>query len=187
MGVARSRDLRREFERLLLKDYWVFFRCAYSIANGSADDALDFLQDAALFAWKAYPEFRHQSEFKTWFYRIVCNASYNGIKKIGRERRGRAYLFCYDVNEEEELEGEFPDPRSDVPSIVERALRQERVEEVLRTMNPDYGIPLILHYYEGMSYQEIGEVLELTMEAVKSRLSRARKQMRDKVGSLYFN
>ncbi len=142
---------------------------------GSREDALDVLQDAFTRGFEKLDQYRGGSSFYTWIYRIAVNQAVSRLRR-GRLRRTLRLL---------DLRGGRPihDPPDESPSSVpshaaERAEREAMVESALAALEPDHRAVVILKDFEGRRYEEIGELLGIPVGTVRSRLHRARQQLR---------
>ncbi len=124
---------------------------------GSEAVAQELTQDAFMKAWTQLPFFMRKSKLSTWLYQIALNCARDYLRS---HRRGPAI-------EEEYVELLSPERRA--------------VREGLLEGNPDERELLVLHYYEGLSIDEISSVLEVPQGTVKSRLFEARKSLREKL------
>jgi RNA polymerase sigma-70 factor (ECF subfamily) len=143
----------------------------------NVEDAKDILQDTFLGVIRSIREFREESKFSTWLYRIAANAC------LKKRRRG-----VHDPTPEQELSLDDLMPRPDAegrkPEIpdwsedAERALLQgelsARMESAIDKLPRDYKIVLVLRDVEGLSAEETAQAVGLSVPAVKSRLHRAR-------------
>lgn len=151
--------------------------------TGSAADAEDLLQEAALKALRGRASFEMGTNFRGWFYRIVVNHFYSTRR---RERRIRALS----------LDGE---PHHGLANLVEvlrgppdfdpltRLLGQMDAEEIgasLRALPPPYDVVALLAFGQEMSYQEIATILDIPVGTVRSRLHRARMLLRKRLRRL---
>lgn len=130
---------------------------------GNRADAEEAVQDAFVRAWRALPSFGGRSCFSTWLYRITVNCCLTALQSR-RPRDG-------------ELTGAEPAPG---PGPVEMAQAREGVQTLtaaIGRLTPEQRAPLVLRELEGLSYEEIGEVLQLSPAAVKGRLHRARLEL----------
>lgn len=138
---------------------------------GSAEDARDVVQDAFVQAFVKLDTFRGSSAFYTWLYRIAFNLAMSHARrghKMTSLDRSRDDFGC------EPVDGQ-PTPEADL-------LRTERVGLVhaaLAKLSTEYRQILVLRELEGCRYDEIAEILELPVGTVRSRLFRARLQVRD--------
>ncbi len=143
----------------------------------NVEDAKDILQDTFLGVIRSIREFREESKFSTWLYRIAANAC------LKKRRRG-----VHDPTPEQELSLDDLMPRPDAdgrkPEIpdwsgdAERALLtgelSARMESAIDKLPKDYKIVLVLRDVEGLSAEETAQAVGLSVPAVKSRLHRAR-------------
>jgi RNA polymerase sigma-70 factor (ECF subfamily) len=146
---------------------------------GCRVEAEDVVQDAFVQAYVKLNTFQHNSRFFTWLYRIAFNAA------LSRRRRKKS---AYSVEQSREVAGDEPVSEVDAPD--DRMLRQERVrivQEALSLLTEDHRAILILREMEEMSYEDIADVLNTPVGTVRSRLSRARNQLRDKLEELEVN
>ncbi len=148
------------------------YNTAYRIL-GDPDAAADAAQEAFISAYRSIGGFRGGS-FKAWLLRIVTNACYDQFRH--RQRHPTSSLDALLVTDDEppELPGGSENPE-------ERALRREvraQIQEALLTLPPDQRTVVVLSDVQGMSYEEIAEITQTNLGTVKSRLSRAREQLR---------
>jgi len=147
---------------------------------GDYEAASEVVQDAFLHAYKAIRKFRGEARFSTWLCRIVINLSKNRIKqmKTRLEREG----VSLDAPVETE-DGQVPhDPPAQEPSALEEMERKEvqtAVQACIKALNDDYSAVLVLRDIQGLSYDEIGEILRIPGGTVKSRLFRARDALKE--------
>jgi RNA polymerase sigma-70 factor (ECF subfamily) len=137
---------------------------------GNAQEAEDAAQETFLRAYSRLSQYDGGYKFSTW---ILSIANHHCIDRL-RKRRG-AQVSIDDNPVLQNLEEESPRPEESV-------LDQEQAHELqtlLDQLEPAYRTPLILRYWEEYSYEQIAEVMGLTVAAVKSRLFRARKQVAD--------
>jgi RNA polymerase sigma-70 factor (ECF subfamily) len=160
-------------------------RMVYQLALhllGDPQEALDLSQDVFLRVFRTLSQFRGQSALKTWIYRIVINQASN--RQRWWRRRHRAQQVSLD--EHMDVHGEFPAAHHD--ATPEQALGQkETADAVWRVLD---GLPfdqravVVLREIDGLSYDEIADSLGVAVGTVKSRLARARQQLRAELGSI---
>lgn len=138
---------------------------------GSADEAADIAQEAFLAAWRGLPSFRGEANFATWLYRLTSNAA---IDYLRRQRKQRGDLSLDD----EELGLDAVDTAPGPQDAAEGAELRSAVSEGLGRLGEDHRQVLVLREIQGLSYEEIAEVLALDLGTVKSRISRARSALR---------
>jgi RNA polymerase sigma-70 factor, ECF subfamily len=141
----------------------------YNIAwrmMGNGTDAEDIAQEVMLKAWRALPAFKLDSAFGTWLYRITINACSDEL------RRRKAKLVSMDEMQSNghELETEGFEEQSDTGGSIAGAILK---------LGEEYRVALILRDVEGYAYDEIAEILRCPIGTVRSRINRAREQMRN--------
>lgn len=163
---ARDRDDLAAFEELVRRHREGTYRVAARICRNGAD-AEDVTQEALVRAWRSLGSFRGDARFSTWLYRIVTNLALNRVTR----GRGR-----------EDATDEVPEPRGGggEPDPADRAEAGERLDVVLEALDaltPEQRACLVLREVEGLTYEELAEVLDTTVQAVKGRLFRARGEL----------
>jgi RNA polymerase sigma-70 factor (ECF subfamily) len=148
---------------------------------GSAEDAKDVLQDTFLRAFEKLDQFQGESSFYTWLYRIAVNLALSG------HRRHRVRSLARPNGEHPVRRGEdMADGSADADptSSLERAEREQMVEAALDELCPDHRAVIVLKDFDGRRYEEISAVLDIPVGTVRSRLHRARCELRDRLSSL---
>lgn len=153
------------------------FTAAMSILNNPAD-AEEVAQEAVLKAFLALPRFRGESKFSTWLIQITINEA---RLKLRKDRR---HLYeSVDEHQTDEKGDYFPKDYADWREIPSEALHQKELREALKralnSLPPKYREVLILRDVQRLSIQETAQVLGIAEGCVKTRLLRARLQMRD--------
>ena len=164
--VNAFEDIVREYEKNV-----------YNIAlrmTGDREDALDVSQEAFLKAYHALGNFRGESKFSVWLYRIVSNACLDFLRE--RKRRAEVSLSVVD-DEDESAEVEIRDDSLSPETLLERKLTREAVQRGLLSLPEDQRKILLLREIQGFSYEEIGRILSLESGTVKSRIFRARRKL----------
>ncbi len=119
-------------------------------------------QDSLLQAWQALPTLRDRRLFSTWLYRIVTNRCLNAL----RSRRATEVL-------PNEIEDEARRPNH----VTESRRQLQALWRAIMRLTPEQRAPFVLRELEGLSYEEIAEVLEISVPAVKGRIHRARLEL----------
>jgi len=140
-------------------------------------DAADVAQEVFLKVFRKVDGFRSESSLKTWIYRIAVNEARNQRRWFVRHRGKEIGL------EPAEAEGQGPQDWLSDPgrSPYQTALDQEThalIESALQKVSPNYRAAVVLREVEGLSYEEISEVLEVSLGTVKSRILRGRESLR---------
>ena len=161
------------FEKLMLAHEKAVFNLALRMTE-NREDAEDVSQEAFLKAYRSLSDFRGESKFSVWLYRIVSNVCLDFLRR--KRRRPSASLTAED-DEGEEVQWDVPDERYTPERLLERKLTQEAVRKGLAALPENQRKILLLREIKGLSYEEIGEVLDLDPGTVKSRIFRARNRL----------
>jgi RNA polymerase sigma-70 factor (ECF subfamily) len=170
------------FEQLVKRYDRNIFRIAQHITQ-NREDAEDIVQDAFLKSYENLDRFQENSKFYTWLVRIAVNES---LMKLRRRRSDRTVSLDEDIETEED---NIPREVADWSPNPEQLYKQGELKEILKKTTQ--GLPasfrtvFVLRDVEGLSTEETAEVLELSIPAVKSRLLRARLQLRERLNK-YF-
>jgi RNA polymerase sigma-70 factor (ECF subfamily) len=169
------------FEPLVEKYRQRVWRLAYNVLR-DREEAWDVAQEAFVRAWQALPNFRGQSAFYTWLFRIVMNVASDRAR--ARAARGRA--FGTERVPEEDWDRVLEDDRIEAApdAAAAGAEQRARIERALATLSEDHRRIVVLSDIEGLSYKEIADVLEIPMGTVMSRLHNARKRLKAALGPL---
>jgi len=174
---ARAGDTTA-FSALLRRYEGKIFRLAMNITQ-NREDAEDVLQEAFLKAYEHLDQFQGNSRFYTWIVRIAVNQA---LMKLRKRKSDRAVSLDEQIDTGEdtvvrEIATWDPDP--------EQKYSQDELHTILTSaidaLEPIYKTVFTLRDVDGLSTEETAEVLDLTVPAVKSRLLRARLQLRDKL------
>jgi RNA polymerase sigma-70 factor (ECF subfamily) len=170
------------FEQLVKRYDRNVFRIANHITH-SREDAEDVVQEAFLKAYSNLEKFQEQSKFYTWLVRIAVNEA---LMKLRKRRPERFVSLDEDVKTEDDS---LPREVADWSPNPEQLYNQEELRDILsRTIQglpPTFRTVFVLRDVEGLSTEETAEALELSVPAVKSRLLRARLQLRERLNR-YF-
>ena len=151
----------RSFEIIFREHFSFVSRVVLRVVNDS-HEAEEVAQEVFMSVYRYLKNFRFDSSFKTWLYRISINCAVNYAKKKNRKRR------------QEVAWPENMDAAASVTREGESELEQD-VFSLLDVLSPEYRTCLILRGVEGLSYQEIADVLKIPINTVRSRLKRARE------------
>lgn len=142
-------------------------------------EAEDVAQDAFLRAYQSLPKFRGASSFQTWLYRIASNLVIDSVRRQKRRQDGGVSLDAPMDTEEGQMARELADEHRGPEELAESAALQQEVAEAISQISPRLRTVLVLYDIEGMSYQEIADILGCPLGTVKSRLFNARAQLRE--------
>lgn len=180
MGVTRELEESELIDRALAGDRDAFAELVHQNQDrlfasmlqvtGSPDEAEEVAQDAFIRAFIKLDTFQRNSQFFTWIYRIAFNSA------LTRRRKKRARVSLDQIREDNGLE-----VAGDVDAVDEPLLRNERVALVrnaIDTLTEEHQKILVLREMDDFAYEEIAEILDISIGTVRSRLSRARRQLK---------
>jgi RNA polymerase sigma-70 factor (ECF subfamily) len=160
-GEAFSELVRRYQDRL----YNAVFRFL-----DDAQDAQDVTQEAFISAWQALARFKGDSKFFTWIYRIAINHAID-LKRKHRVSQGT------EIRLNDELQP-IASPSSPPEAAVEQREEVEKLRKALNLLSNEHRLVLILKDLDGMKYEEMAETLDVPIGTIRSRLHRARLELR---------
>ncbi|MBQ9687033.1 MAG: sigma-70 family RNA polymerase sigma factor [Oscillospiraceae bacterium] len=161
------------FETLVLE----YEKNVYSITQrmtGNAEDAADMTQETFIKAYNSLQNFRGDSKFSVWLYRIATNVCLDFLRS--KSRKPTLSLSVED-DDGEETQMDIADESQSPEVLLERGLTRDAVRRGLNALNEEYRQILLLREIQGLSYEEIASVLTLEVGTVKSRIFRARKKL----------
>lgn len=161
------------FEKLVREYEKNVYNIALRMVNNS-EDASDMTQEAFIKAYNSLQNFRGDSKFSVWLYRIVSNVCLDFLRS--KNRRPTVSLSVED-DDGEETEIDVADESQSPELLLERSLTRDAVRRGLEALPPDYRQILLLREIQGLSYDEISSALDLEVGTVKSRIFRARKKL----------
>ena len=142
-------------------------RWAMSVVR-HADDARDIVQEVFLRVFKALPAYRGESEFSTWLYRITFSLSLNWLDRVRKRTEP--------LGAEAEATLHDPGPGPEEQWRVGR--RAEHVRKAVDNLPSHFRVVLVLHYFRGLTYEQVAAVLRLPVNTVKTHLARAKARLR---------
>jgi len=178
---------RPDFAEIIAANYQRVYNVVLRMVD-DREEAADLTQDTFVNACRAYGNFRHESQVYTWLYRIAINLTKNRLERRGRQRtvEGVSVDAALEVAEQEELVRQIEDWRGDPDRLVLNDELKRFLSDQVGRLRTDYKEVIILRDYQGLSYEEIAEVLGCSVQAVKSRLFRARSVMRDRLSRYLY-
>lgn len=145
--------------------------------SGNASDALDASQETFGILFRKVGDFRFQSRFSSWVYRIAINASID----LKRRQSSRRLASLDAITENRGGDGgrfELEDERLEMPAdVASRHELEAEVQRAILRLSPKLRAITVLRYVENQAYDEIAETLKISLGTVKSRLSRAHAAM----------
>ena len=143
---------------------------------GDRQEVQDLTQEVFIRAYKSLSRFDENATLYSWLYRIAVNLCIDEIR-----RRKIRKTLSLDLMSESALERERKSKESHFSSSAElfKAEKRDVILKALEKLSPAYRAALVLREYENMAYEDIAESLGITVQAVKSRIFRARQEMRE--------
>jgi RNA polymerase sigma-70 factor (ECF subfamily) len=170
------------FEQLVKRYDGRLFSLAQHVTH-NREDAQDAVQEAFLKVFRKLTQFRENSQFSTWLFRITVNES---LMKLRKQRSTREVSIDDDFQSEEDV---YPLDVADWTPNPEDLYRRSELRNILRRtlqeLQPGLRVVFVLRDIEEFSTEQTAEVLELTSVAVRARLRRARLQLRERLSN-YF-
>jgi RNA polymerase sigma-70 factor (ECF subfamily) len=183
---VNERDLIKEiqggnqaaFKELFDSYSTLVYNVAYRMLQNK-QDAEDVTQDVFFQAYKSLKRFRFDSKLSTWLYRIALNRSLNHQRNKKLER-----WLSLDFVSEEKGNDDFDalgttDENAD--HIMEKKDTERIVQEAINSLPQQQRIAILLHRYEELSYEEIAQIMDVTVASVESRLHRAKQTLAKKL------
>jgi RNA polymerase sigma-70 factor (ECF subfamily) len=137
------------------------------------DDALDVVQDAFLSAFQNLGHFKGDSLFFTWLYRIAVNTA------ISLKRKQRLAVSITGRNGEAAIDPLDPSEVNQPGHALEQAEQERRIQQALSRLSPEHRAVLVMKDIEGQKYETMAEVLGVPIGTIRSRLHRARMELRE--------
>ena len=162
---------REAFESLYNRHQRRVFSVALNFFGGDIDKASDITQQVFLKFFTQNSDFRGESEFTTWLYRVTINACIDEQRK-NRRFFGLAEFFGLE------------DKKMKQEDRLQQKEISDEVQRIVATLKPKFRLPILLKYSEGLSYDEIAKVLDCSIGTVSSRLNRGHKMLAQKLGHL---
>jgi RNA polymerase sigma-70 factor (ECF subfamily) len=162
---------RRALEELVHLTHRRAYALAYRLV-GDRYEAEDVVQEAYLRMFRGLPGFREEARFETWMHRIVVNTALNGLRRRGR---------FGELMKDEVMDLPVPDRAE------QQAVQRDALERGLATLPAGQRTVLVLKDVYGLSCREIGHELGIEEGAVKVRLHRARKRLRERLSEEGFD
>jgi RNA polymerase sigma-70 factor (ECF subfamily) len=167
------------YEALISRYQQPVYNLVYRLLNDPSD-ASDVVQDVFFKIFRNISDFRSESSLKTWVYRIAVNEAYNHrrwfvrhrLQEVGLEAGGEGQLSYSEVIADR--------GRSPFDLAANRQARQ-LIEEALTELNPVFRTAVVLRDMEDLSYEEIADILQVSLGTVKSRIVRGREALRQKL------
>jgi RNA polymerase sigma-70 factor (ECF subfamily) len=175
---------RPPFDEVVAENYERIYNVIYRLVTDE-DEAADLTQDTFVAAHRAYDRFRHEASAYTWLYRIAVNLTKNRFEKHQRMDSRRAYSLNEPMQlDSDEVTRQVEDWTLAPDRVAENDQLRAIVLQEVRNLKYDYREVVVLRDLEGLRYKEIADVLGCSVEAIKSRLFRARSVLRERLEEL---
>lgn len=164
---------RALFEELAARHYRQAYQIAYRL-SGSRGRAEDLAQEAMIRAYQSFHRYRRDLPFANWLYRILVNLHIDELRRRPKAR----------IESLEELPGfnELADNDSDPSDQVLSRELDHRLQSALNALAPEFRLSVVLCDVEGLSYEEVAEVMGCSIGTVRSRIHRGRNHLRRMLG-----
>ena len=163
---ASSGDIE-SFEKL----FRAYSGFVYNIALGmlrSREDANEVTQDVFVAIYRKLKTFRFQSSLRTWIYRVTVNLALNHLKKTSRFKT-KETEYNDDIV--------YRQSQSSTEESIDRGCHENVINVLLNSLSLEQRVCVVLRNIEGLSYKEIADTLQIKLNAVRSRLRRAREKL----------
>lgn len=179
-------DRNLDFDALVKKYEKKIFNVIYRFL-GDYEDATDLTQETFLSAYRHYDRFRGDAKVFTWLYQIARNLCINRVRQRDRQRTLRVESLDQprDLEADDGGTRDVADWRHSPQQVLEDKELRQRILSAIEALPPDYREVVMLREFHDLSYNEIVTATGLTLENVKTRLSRARGMLRRKLEPYY--
>ncbi len=174
--VRLKEGTEEAYETLIARFQQPVYNLVYRLMDDPGD-ASDVVQEVFLKIFRNVHNFRGQSSLKTWIYRIAFNEAHNHRRWFSRHKRQEIGFETEDERETNYNEI-LPDPSRSAFDIVCDHETQALIEDALGRVNPAFRAAVVLRDIEDLSYEEIAEILQVSLGTVKSRILRGRDCLR---------
>ena len=172
---------RTAFDALVLKHKDKLFNLCYWFL-GDRQEANDSAQDTFIKVYRSLKKFRFESAFSTWLYRIAANTCKNRLRSSEyRHKKKMVWLDNPGKIENGQYAAEIHDETPSPMVELEKKERMMLIQKAIASLPADQSTVVVLRDIEGLSYEEVSNITGLNFGTVKSRLSRARQQLRKKL------
>lgn len=174
-SAGRTKEERLQlFERLAADTHRQAYNMAMRLTSNPAE-AEDLMQETFLRAYRFFHRYDENLPFTSWVYRIMTNLHIDAVRKRSRLKTVSIEQSGMDGNQTWDL----PDDRASADTAVMETTLEEPLQLGLRSMTAEFRTAVLLADVEGLSYEEIAEVMQTSVGTVRSRIHRGRKQLRE--------
>ncbi len=172
---------RKSFDMLVKKYATQLFNLALRL-SGNREMAQDIAQEAFINAYTGIKKFQEKSSFSSWLYRITVNCWKNKVR-YEKRRFFSKHISIDEMMESEDgsIKREIVSGEDDIANQLEKKIKSEEIQKILDQLNYESKTIIILRDIFEKEYEEISEIMKIPLGTVKSRLSRARQELRQKI------
>ncbi len=178
--MALSMEGQMDFDELVDSYKKPIYNLIYRLM-GNREDAADLTQDTFISAFNAADRFRGECSVYTWLCRIAVNKCRNRYRQVSHRRERHSVS----LDETDTSAGNAPAMSADSADSPHESLQRKelmsRIEQAIEELPYDYKTVVVLRDMQGLSYQEIAKVTNLSTDVVRTRLARARGTLRKKL------
>ena len=167
-------DSRPLFERLMSQSYRQAYNMAMRLASNQAE-AEDLVQETYMRAFRFFHRYDQALPFTSWLYRIMTNLHIDAVRRKSRLRT----VSIDQGGSEGNQTWEFPDDAQPADRSLMESTLEEPLQLGLKAMTLEFRTAVVLADIEGLSYEEIADVMKTSVGTVRSRIHRGRKQLRE--------
>lgn len=163
------------FEELTSNYYSKVYNICYRMLN-NCDDASEQAQETFIKAFRYIKDFRGKCSISTWLYHIATNVCLDYIRK---NKKRKTISFEQNILEEVKIKDSLMSSTPGPEKMAEINAQKEAINEALAKMNKKNRMIIVLRDFMGLSYEQISETIDAPVGTVKSRISRARAELRE--------
>jgi len=172
--------------RVLVEKYQgLVFNTCYNLLH-SNEDAEDITQDVFIEVFESIDQFRHESKLSTWLYRIAVNKSLNHLRKNKWKRLVNSIEDFFSMEKNSKLDIEDTSA-SNAPESIEYQERGKVLQWAINSLAENQRIAFTMNKFEELSYQEIADIMNLSLSSVESLIHRAKMNLQKKLLDYYTN
>lgn len=172
----------KEFEKLVARTQRQAYNMAYRM-TGNRDDAEDLTQEAYLRAYRSFDKYDRSLPFENWFFRILSNLFVDGLRRKPKQTPISLNQPLNDADGESNYLLEIPDDESNPEVQLMENVMDERLQRALATLPQEFRTAVLLCDVEGLSYEEIANVMGTSIGTVRSRIHRGRRMLRKRLAA----
>jgi RNA polymerase sigma-70 factor, ECF subfamily len=173
--IRASQGDMQAFEEIYKASNSFVYNVAYRVVN-NREDALEVAQEVFMIIYHKLKDFRFESSFKTWVYRITANYSINFSKKYSKSKTV-PYEDSFGPHAGHSQSFGEGAVLNEAQTHMDQEHQSHLVENLLGELNPDQRACVVLREMQGLSYEEVAQALNININTVRSRLKRARQKL----------